>query len=120
MNSEQIVKNLQRYFNAKIIGSYIFVEKGMLKIDDINDIDVIVHPDNIENVYKYLEDFGYKQTIRMRDGDFEKKNELRIDVVKSVKNVFSVATLIAEKFKRGSETDIEQLLKIMKQKYIKI
>jgi len=134
MTSQKVAQNLEKYFNAKIIGSFIFVKNGLLDIADINDIDISI-PQNVEkNVHKYLTDLGYEQTIKkgtqigydeksrraiwqqLPQGDFKKKGRLPIDVIIMDKGIYTIPMLIGEKYRRGTKSDIEQILKVIGKK----
>ena len=128
-NELSIVKNLINYFNAKVIGSYLFVQDGLLKVDDTNDIDFLVEKSKKENVRKFLNDNGYKETqipysrtgYEYREGSFifEKENNPTIDITicNRSKEKFEVKELhevFGLKFKRGTKSDFIQLSKIIK------
>lgn len=125
---QQIISEVKRYFNAKIIGSYLLVDKELLEIEDINDIDIMVSSNFEKQLYNYLSDKGFKQTFtrgkqigyekgsaifeQKPNGDFT-NNDFKIDVVIGDEAVFDVNTLLSEKMKRASKTDYKQILKIV-------
>jgi hypothetical protein len=122
-----IVTRLKGYFNAKVVGSYIFVENNLLSIEDINDIDINVEPNIVNNVRLFLTNEGYKETqhpIRARGYEeiegsliFEKNEEKTIHLLpKKDLQVYSVSELIAKKFDRNEERDISQLIKVLQNK----
>lgn len=128
----EIIENLKKYFDAETIGSFVLVENKLIGINEINDIDVQIPKDKLDNVYKYLEDLGYKQTIKkgkqigykngrvilekLPQGDFKKERCFKIDVIEKTKEVFSIPVIIAEKFKRGNKSDFNQILSICAKK----
>jgi len=121
----EVIDQLIQYFDAEIIGSYLLVKAELLAIEYINDIDVCIPKNKLENAYKFLEDLGYSQTFisdkqigykegraqynKIPQGDFTNKEYYNIDVIEKAKDVFTIPTLIAEKFKRGSDSDFKQL-----------
>lgn len=128
----EIIQNLKKYFNAEIIGSYLLYEIGLLKYNEINDIDVQIPKESLKNAYQYLNDIGYKQTEKqgkqigyehgkcifeiLPQGDFKQTNFLNIDVVEKTQSQFTIPTLIAEKFKRAKNSDFKQIAIIASRK----
>lgn len=119
------IDQLKRYFGIKVIGSYLFVEKGYLEESDINDIDIVVESTkDSENLRLYLTDKGYNETqkpIKYQgysgvEGSnlFKKDNELPIHILISPRlEVVPLKTIIAEKWDRRTKSDLEQLKKII-------
>lgn len=56
---EKKLKELKDFFNAEVIGSYMFVMENLLSIYNISDIDVVTDKDRLENMKKFLESKGY-------------------------------------------------------------
>lgn len=122
-----IIQKLKNYFNAQIVGSYIFVENGLLSIDDINDIDVNVKGDAENNVRRFLEDEGYNETSKPHQyrgyeqvpGSlmFSKEGKKLIHVLlQNDLKVYSISELIAKKYERNQKSDLEQLQKVIEYK----
>jgi hypothetical protein len=119
-----------KYFNGKEIGSILFVKQGWLTMDDINDIDILIDGSTLKNVREFLEDEGYKETQKPiilkgysdTEGSLEfKKPESFHPIhicIKSKENqeVYSLKKLFAEKFERGTDSDLMQLKKIIENK----
>lgn len=126
-----IISDMKRYFNAKIIGSYLLVEKELLDPEDINDIDIMVSVNFEKQLYNYLSDKGFKQTFtrgeqigyekgnaifeQIPDGNFTNK-EFRIDVVVGEENIYNINVLLGRKMERGLDKDYRQILKIVSNK----
>lgn len=127
--SIDVVRSLIRFFNGEIIGSYMFVEKGLLKEKDINDIDVQVNKSVIDNVQRYLEDKGYTQKktrgnqlgYTRKTGTlweiipslvFTKEGKTTIHIKEKTDDVWSIPNLIKSKTERGKHSDYVQLLKV--------
>lgn len=127
-----LIEQMIKYFNVKMVGSYVLYKNGLLKFSDINDLDLFVSRENRKNLDSFLEDNGYLQTKEkgkqigyakgsciyevIPKGDFKQKNFLNIDVIESSEAVWSVPVIIAEKYKRGTENDYKQLLLIISEK----
>lgn len=128
-NSEKTVEKLQRYFNVKTIGSYLFVQKGLLTTDDISDIDILVQDDEqVKVIRKFLKDERYKETESPSDDGyghvskgsrlFEKEGELQIHLIID-KEVLDLEDVISTKYKRGLKKDLKQIIKICRRKMFK-
>ena len=130
---ETLVNKLYDYFGAKPIGSYILFLNDLISFDDINDIDFIVSKNRSENLFKYLSDLGYTQSIlkgsqigyekgsviyeRLPQGDFKKSDSLNIDIViDDSMIIFKCPEIIKNKFERGTKRDFETLQKIINKK----
>lgn len=132
-NIKDLVNKLYDYFGAKPIGSYVLFLNDLIAFEDINDIDFIVTKDRSENLFKYLSDLGYSQTIvngpqvgykngsviyeRLPQGDFKKNESLSIDIsIDESTNVWLCSEIIKSKFERGTQKDFETLQKIIQKK----
>ena len=120
--------DLINYFNAKFIGSILFVEEGLLELKDVNDIDLLIDKKDLHNIYKYLIDNNFlinnnlKQIIYYEQFSkniictlSHKDLKIHLCVVDNLKNqsIFDIYTLISNKLKRGDEKDFKQIKKII-------
>ncbi len=120
--------DLINYFNAKFIGSILFVEEGLLELKDVNDIDLLIDKKDLHNIYKYLIDNNFlinnnlKQIISYEQFSkniictlSHKDLKIHLCVVDNLKNqsIFDIYTLISNKLKRGDEKDFKQIKKII-------
>lgn len=113
------------YFSGNLIGSILFVEKGLLPLEEIDDIDILINESNKIGARKYLNDKGYKETelpysrpaYAFREGSliFKKKGEITIDLCIGDNKVFTLSELVEAKFKRGTIDDFTQLEKVMRE-----
>lgn len=127
--SIEIVHQLERYFNATVIGSYLFVRGGLLKEEDVNDIDIAVvrKTDQLDSVKKYLEDNGFQPqditgfdhnrythvTKRTKFTHPEYDKEIDLNYFDKNPKVYDTPTLIANKFSLSGKGDLEQLMKVI-------
>lgn len=49
-----LIQQLDDYFGAKPIGTYRFYQKGLLSIEDINDVDILIHHSSDKPIYKFI------------------------------------------------------------------
>lgn len=118
-----IANELVSYFNSTIIGS-VLLEK-FICFDLINDVDVAIDESKFWNIQKFLEDKGFKETSRtykqqgyadfIGSFKFTKEKHLPIHLCKKEKD-FKLKTapeILKEKFERYSETDRQQILRLV-------
>ena len=118
---KEIIQDLRRYFNADIIGSYTFVELGLLS--KVDDIDFCTPSGNIDN---FLKDRGY--TVAYRDVYFLDINSKQTLATKYVREGYiplhrlyikrkDIVTdeheVLAYKLKRGRLRDLVQVREIV-------
>lgn len=123
---------LVRYFKCRIIGSFLFVQEGLLSSDTVNDIDINVVDHQISKVRTFLSDHGYIETkpaYQQRGyADFEgskvftKQGHLNIHLLPTndLLNVYSLGELIAKKYDRGLIDDLKQLELVITSKLQKL
>lgn len=111
--SIEVVRQLTKYFNAKVIGSQMFVDAGLLSEEDTNDIDIVVLDDKYTEL---LKDHGFvkqEDGIRYLNPEYDKP----IDVFTSyVNQPRTIDELIVFKFDRGYQDDLNQLIKVVENK----
>jgi len=122
--SKPIAESICSYFDGVIIGSALL----LLEMDSslINDIDVTISNDKYKNVSKFLLDSGFKETesphktryegFKKGSMIFEKKGFLPIHLLLTKDPNFIVKEnkeIWAEKIKRLSESDINQITSMM-------
>lgn len=136
---KKLLKELYLYFGALPIGSYIFYREGLLKFEDLNDIDVIVSPLKRDGLANFLKSMGYSETIKNGKqigyengrcqyeiiplGDFKKTREINIDVIVGDNepfNVYSIPELVKEKLERSYPKDIKTLCIVMNNLKLKL
>lgn len=111
----ELALQLKSYFGAKIIGSYLFFEEGLVDEGDINDVDVVPGPGRNTELKNYLKDNGFSTVddIRFTNNEYDKP----IDVIKfSIADPTTVPDLIRYKYNRGFLDDLRQLEKVIKAK----
>jgi hypothetical protein len=126
-SSQDIAKRIKKYFNVEYIGSYILVQKKLLKEEDIYDIDIMCTKSTAENIRLFLEDEGFIETRKPIihkgyadiEGSWVFKNDeynlpIHICIAGSGVSVWSVKGIIGEKYERHNSHDLEQLGKILK------
>lgn len=116
MSSKELAMELELLFQTKIIGSYLFHEVSLLDFEDINDIDVAIVQDKLPGAVNYLRDSGY---VNPTGYHFHKENSKTIQLVPyrpGFELYFDLSELVKVKFKRSSQTDLDQLEKIIKRK----
>lgn len=123
---DNIQTQICKYFNGRIIGSYMFVTQKLLTEDQVNDIDIMVSSVTVQNVRRFLNDNGYKETDPYRqergyapfDGSkvFIKDGFKPIHLLdtRETLTVFTIGELIASKYDRKSKSDIDQLQSVLK------
>lgn len=128
--TEKTINKILSYFNAKIVGSYLFVKSELLELEELNDVDILVHKDVSKMVRSFLIDEGYKETkppenIEYQgwtDGSlvFVHKNSKPIHILNNEsEEVFDLEEIIGNKFVRGLNKDLEQIIKICQNKISK-
>lgn len=124
----EFVEKTQKYFDVKIIGSFILVKDG-LPIEYIDDVDIFVE-NGFSKVKEYLLDNGfeekevehwereaYAKDFRLsikKAGKFLKENHIPIHLsCKTTRElrVWSIPELILGKIKRGTKKDYMQIKK---------
>lgn len=119
----EVTEKILAYFNAKIVGSYLFVKADLLKESDINDVDIIVHEEVAKLLRNFLKDQGYKETeppenIQYQGWTkgsfiFEYPNEPNIHIITNKQlEVYPLEEIIMNKYERGEKKDFEQIIKI--------
>ncbi|QQO97289.1 hypothetical protein M1M30_gp184 [Maribacter phage Colly_1] len=122
--SHEVGKKIERYFNANIIGSVLFVDADLLKYGEIHDIDILTKSaSDAYPIRAYLNDEGWVETKRPQnsptyarvEGSFVFTKDLHIPIHVNYQTgqnnivVLPIEQIVAEKFKRGSNYDIAQL-----------
>jgi hypothetical protein len=127
---KRTVNNICRYFDGKVIGTYLLVQLDLLKIEDIHDIDIAISELKLDNVRSYLSDKGYNETSPPKNYPGYKPEEGSLKFNHRVKKegflpihlivwkerfmgVFSVKELLAEKIKRGFDHDLITVRKVL-------
>ena len=113
MSSIKIVRTAEQLFGGKLIGSYLFVEDGLLDLEDVNDIDLAIQEGILGGVVNYLRDEGYTNPVGYH---FHKEGQKTIQLVPH-RDSFNIYTdlpqLVKVKYERASKTDLKQLVKIV-------
>ena len=123
MESLDIAKEICFYFDAKIIGSMLFVQEKLLDYEHINDIDIGIDKDYIEKAQHMLTSQGYVETkvpYKQKTYEdfpgfkvFEKDNCKAVHLMlwndKTNKKVHTIPELIKAKLERGYGRDINQV-----------
>lgn len=122
--SIDIVRQLEKYFNVKVIGSQLLVDRGLLNESETKDIDIIVR---VESEYQikaleFLKDNGFTESLLdgARKTSYKNENyDKEIDIHFSRElhvNVFSIPELIKEKLKRGYVDDLNHIKAVVEHK----
>lgn len=128
LKSIEVVKEIQKYFKGRLIGSSLLIPYGL---DDslINDIDVLVYTKSlrIEGIRSYLHDRGFLETDRPVDEKgyqfyqgslvFESKKydkPIHLALTKQPPIIYSVGKIVSCKMDRANKTDIIQLKNLFK------
>lgn len=119
--SDEIVK----YFKGTYIGSYLFVQRGLLTLNDINDFDIAVELETLPQIYSYLEDKKYEKKKLLRNVlnyptdrnhiVFSKDGYKPIHLFIKGKDfqVKGIYDIIAMKLRRKLTSDYDQVLKVI-------
>lgn len=130
-NSLDIVAQLQRYFNAKVIGSQLFVSAGLLSSSETNDIDIAVvnKSDQKSSIHKFLTDQGFKYEDIMVSPDGygqvlsrtkytneEYDKVIDLNYFDKMPETYSISQLVRAKFEQGRKHDLHQLFEVILKK----
>lgn len=119
-----VVKDLIRYFDAVVIGSQLFVDKGLLSEEDINDIDIAATGDE-KGMFKYLSDLGFTKTDLTTGAPYNKAiartkwthtdydKVIDVNYFNHKPSVFKIPELVKAKFESGRVDDLKQLSMVM-------
>lgn len=124
-----VVGQLEKYFGAKIIGSYLFVEADLLKEEDVNDIDIIADHSSasVNRMKVYLTDAGFTaEDVKTRDSIYSAEILVRtkwsnseydkvidMNYFKALPTVYTIPELVQAKFKSGRADDLKQLAMVI-------
>ena len=117
----KILEKMKKYFDAKVIGSYLLVEMGLLLEEEINDIDVMVP--SIKKARSFLIDEEWIETEaphpRKGYDEFEVSMVFKslfydtpIHIVQGHHEVWDYKTLLSKKILRGEKSDLQQIEKV--------
>lgn len=126
----EIVEKILKYFDAQLVGSSLLVyEEELLCERDIRDIDIMISLSYQEKIENFLVDEGYSSKFKnnyyqgyecVYDQVFKKENRKTIHLlycdVPTLPPLLEVADLIAIKFKRSSESDLREIIKVCENK----
>ncbi len=123
-SSDEIIKQVKRYFQeAKVSGSYILYEKGLLKYESINDIDIFVlshHKELVLSIESFLLDAGLRsdETIYNKYGSHSTSaifvgadKPIELNLVSNITAVSAIGVLQA-KLLRMNLSDMKQLSEV--------
>lgn len=124
---EQIIKNLNVYFDCKVIGSYLFLEEGYLTLEEINDVDIMVSDKpTLKKVVAFLRDNGFKEKGYSHTGSVDRygdfvigslifesdSGELPVHLLLAKSDppeVWSLSKILSKKWETRSKSDLTQL-----------
>lgn len=130
--SIEVVAQLTRYFGAKVIGTQLLVDAGLLSEEDTNDIDIaaVKDFDTTDRIFKFLTDLGFsKEDVLHKEDVYSTETLVRtkfsnvaydkiidINYFKNMPEIYSISQIVKSKFERSSIDDIRQLEKVIKNK----
>lgn len=111
----ELIDQLRSYFGATVIGSYLFVDSGLLSEEDINDIDIVPRAGRLGDTGRFLEDNNFisSDKIRYTSAEYDKPIDVLTTLVGQPTNVDD---LVKFKFNRGYLDDLRQLKKVVENK----
>lgn len=124
--STEVVELLERYFDAMVIGSHLFVRAKLLSIDDTNDIDLFVKSgEQTAKMETFLKDQGFigtvvevqpdiyseKVTVRTKYAhpDYDKIIDVNYLPSLGSREPYEISQLVKAKFESGRPEDLKQL-----------
>lgn len=114
-----LISVLKRYFKGEVVGSYHFVELGLLDDIDINDIDIVINIKHANAVKELLKDYDYKEYSANKYDGFDITYSrydyvpIHIDFYHGEKSKLDFKKVLIKKVEKSLEDkDLKQIKKI--------